>query len=162
MLYNKKAGNLLPVVNGCSSEVDIAECYKNVFQKNSVPNSRINVDKLNQRFKTDYRSFLSTHKSACDCKKMYIDPLNVIDALGNMKLGKSMDESQIAAEHLHYAPLNFLLRVSILFNSMLGHAFVPKDFRSGFMIPIIKDSNGNKADTSNYRGTTISPIFHTF
>ena len=84
--------------------------------------------------------------------------MNVIDALGSMKVGKSMDESQISAEHLHFAPLNFLLRVTTLFNSMLGHAFVPNQFRSGFMIPIIKDSNGNKADTANYRGITISPI----
>ena len=41
---------------------------------------------------------------------------------------------------------------------MLRHSFVPKEFRSGFMIPIIKDSRGNKADTANYRGITISPI----
>ena len=28
----------------------------------------------------------------------------------------------------------------------------------GFMIPIVKDLHGNKSDTSNYRGITISPI----
>ena len=46
----------------------------------------------------------------------------------------------------------------MLFNVMLKHAFVPKQFRFGHMVPIIKDQQGNQADRSNYRGITISPI----
>ena len=157
-LYNKKSGVLPPVVNGCSSNTDIAECFKDAFQRNSVPNNRINVEKLNSRFAADYDAFLSAHNASCDCKRTYIDPLNVIDALGGMRSGKSMDEAQISAEHLQFAPLNFLLRITTLFNMMLRHLFVPKEFRSGFMIPIIKDTRGNKVDTANYRGITISPI----
>ena len=75
-----------------------------------------------------------------------------------MKCGKSADESSISAEHLHYAPLNFLIRLTRLFNLMLKHSFVPREFWSGFMIPILKDLHGNHSDTSNYRGITISPI----
>ena len=157
-LYNKSSGHLPPVVNGCSSKADIAECFKNVFQQNLVPNDTNNVEKLNRRFTADYNAYVSAHRANCDCKQSYIDPLNVMDALNNMKLGKSMDETEISAEHLHLAPLNFILRVTALFNAMLKHAFVPKDFRSGFMIPIIKVSRGNKADSGNYRGITISPI----
>ena len=157
-LYNKNSGDLPPVVNGCSSKSDIAESFKVAFQQNSVPNNKRNVEKLNDRFVTDYNEYISAHSTSCNCKQSYINPLNVIDALGSMKAGKSMDEGQIAAEHLHFAPLNFLLRVSALFNLMLRHAFVPNDFRSGFMIPVIKDTRGNKADTGNYRGITISPI----
>ena len=41
---------------------------------------------------------------------------------------------------------------------MLQHSFVPNQFRSGFMIPIVKDTHGNHGDSSNYRGITISPI----
>ena len=41
---------------------------------------------------------------------------------------------------------------------MLSHAFVPKQYRSGFMIPIIKDSQGSHSDVGNYRGITISPV----
>ena len=89
---------------------------------------------------------------------IYISPLNVIEALNSMKTGTSADEPGISAEHLHYAPLNFLIRVSDLFNGMLRHSFVPREFRSGFMIPLVKDLHGNLADSGNYRGITISPI----
>ena len=84
--------------------------------------------------------------------------VNVIDALLNMKKGKSADEYKISAEHLLNAPLNYLIRLAVLFNAMLKHATVPKQFRFGFMVPIIKDHQGNKADVNNYRGITISPI----
>ena len=41
---------------------------------------------------------------------------------------------------------------------ILKHAFVPSQFRSGFMIPIIKDQQGDRSDPNNYRGITISPF----
>ena len=41
---------------------------------------------------------------------------------------------------------------------MLRHAFVPKQFRFGFIIPVIKDHQGNLSDTGNYRPITIAPI----
>ena len=80
-----------------------------------------------------------------------------MDALLNMKTGKSADGEGIFAEHLHYAPLLMFKRLSSMFNAMLNHSFVPHQFRFGFMVPIIKDQSGNHADTSNYRGITISP-----
>ena len=88
----------------------------------------------------------------------HVTTIDVIDALLVMKSGKSADSDLISAEHLHHAPLNFLTRLTSLFNLMLKHSFVPLQFRQGFMIPLVKDQQGNHADTSNYRGITISPI----
>ena len=59
-------------------------------------------------FSVSYGEFMDKHKEACNCKSIYITMFNVIDALGNMKCGKSSDKANISAEHLHYAPLNFL------------------------------------------------------
>ena len=75
-----------------------------------------------------------------------------------MKSGKCADADSISAEHLHNAPLNFLQRLACLFNSMLKHSFVPDQFRRGFLLPLVKDQQGNLSDTGNYRGITISPI----
>ena len=61
----------------------------------------------------------------------------MIDAAICMKKGKSADECDISAEHLHNAPLALLQRLSALFNAMLKHSFVPSQFRCGFMVPII-------------------------
>ena len=75
-----------------------------------------------------------------------------------MKRGKSSDEDGISAEHLHHAPLNLLIRLTSLFNMMLSHSFVPSQFRFGFMVPVLKDLQGNRGDTNNYRPITIAPI----
>ena len=82
----------------------------------------------------------------------------MIDAICGMKAGKCADENELSAEHFHHAPLSLLLRLTSLFEKMLAHAFVPSQFRSGFMIPIVKDNNGSHSDVSNYRGITISPV----
>ena len=95
-------------MDGCSSKPEIAECFKASFQRNSVPNNKSNVEKLDLRFSVSYGEFMDKHKEACNCKSIYITMFNVIDALGNMKCGKSSDKANISAEHLHYAPLNFL------------------------------------------------------
>ena len=41
---------------------------------------------------------------------------------------------------------------------MLHHGFVPRQFRFGTIVPIVKDHQGNLSDTDNYRGITMSPI----
>ena len=90
-----------------------------------------------------------------------ITPLNVLDAAICMKKGKSADESEISAEHLHNAPVLLLERLALLFNTMLKHSYVPHQFRLGFMVPLVKGNSGNHASTGNYRGyrgITISPI----
>ena len=157
-LYNKNKSHLAPVVNGCSSEADIANCFKDSFSSNSTPNNKDNVEKLQQRFTAAYDSYVAQHSSDCDCKPIYVSLPQVVDALLGMKSGKSADEDNISAEHLQHAPLNFLVRLTSLFNMMLRHAFVPKQFRFGFMVPIVKDQQGNHADVANYRGITISPL----
>ena len=75
-----------------------------------------------------------------------------------MKSGKCADEDELSAEHFHNAPLSLLLCLTSLFNKMLTYAFVPSQFRLGFMIPIIKDNNGSHSNVANYRGITISPV----
>ena len=157
-VYNKNKSDLAPVVNGCSNRKDIAETFKTNFSNNSVPNNDENVTKLNERFKASYEKYVHTHSENCDCKESYVKTIDVIDALGAMKCGKSSDEDGISAEHLHFAPLSLLVRITILFNLMLKHAFVPEQYRLGFMIPIVKDQQGDRSDPNNYRGITISPI----
>ena len=157
-LYNKNKSHLAPVVNGCSDKVDIANTFKDSFSKNSKPNDEQNVKKLNERFAENYKVYVAKHNKSCDCNSFCITSLNVIDAISSMKTGKCADANNISAEHFHYAPLSMILRLTSLFNLMLKHAFVPKDFRMGHMVPIVKDQQGNRADPNNYRGITISPI----
>ena len=91
------------------SKASIADCFKNCFEQNCVPNNKSKVDLLNSRFTAQYEEYEARHSKSCVCQRNYISPLNIIDALGGMKCNKSADESGISAEHFHYAPLSLLL-----------------------------------------------------
>ena len=111
---------------------------------NCKPNNAFKVNNLNDRFDSKYCEFCASLS-------------HVIETICGMKPGKCADEIGLIAEHFHSAPNSLLTRVMALFNAMLVHASVPKQFRLGFMIPIVKDSQGNHSDVGNYRGITISP-----
>ena len=157
-LYNKNKSQLSPVVNGCSSGEAIATSFMHSFHSNSTPNNQHRVDRLNDAFSTAYDEYVSNHSESCDCGNRNITLNTVVDALLCMRDGKSCDEDGISAEHLHNAPLNMLQRLTTLFNQMLKHSFVPRQFRLGFMVPIVKNHHGNLTDLNNYRGITISPV----
>ena len=157
-LYNKNKSHLAPVVNGCSSKQAIANSFKDNFQKNCQPNNAEKVASLNTHFNELYENYKSNHHSMCNCGTINLTLNNVFDGLSAMKSGKCADDHGISAEHFQYAPFNFLVRLTSLFNLMLMHAFVPKQFGLGSIIPLIKDQQGNHADLNNYRGITISPI----
>ena len=148
-LHNKNKSHLPSVVNGISSKEGIADSFMNSFRKNSIPNNIDNVKKLEDKFESEYADYVASHNDACDCKPSYISTLDVIDALSAMKKGKSADEDEITAEHLHHSSLNILIRLTNLFNSMLYHSFVPRQFQTGFMVPVVKDNHGNLADINN-------------
>ena len=157
-IYNKNCSQFPPVVDGCSDKKAIAEAFRLSFQSNSEPNNRNKVEDLNNEFSDRYKTFSEIHQNECNCKHYDITVESVIEAICSSKSGKCGDDDEINAEHFHYAPLNFILRLSQLFKSMLNHSFVPNQFRLGHMVPIIKDTNGSASDITNYRGITISPI----
>ena len=45
--------------------------------------------------------------------------------------------------------------ITLLFNCMLTHGTAPDELLLGTMIPLIKDSRGNKECSENYRALTI-------
>ena len=157
-LYSKKNSHLPPVVEGNSDRNDIAECFRQSFQTNAQPNNKQKVDDVNEKFKTVYEKFHSSHASQCQCDKFNVTLENVFDAVHTLKAGKSADDDGISAEHILFAPLTFILELHKLFKAMLTHSFVPIQFSRGTIVPIIKDQQGNRGDVSNYRGITISPI----
>ena len=157
-IYSKNNSKFAPVVEGCNTRQDIADVFQKTFEKNSRPNNEERVEEIKNDFAASYPEYVERHKDNCDCDSYTVNLAQVIDAMCNMKSGKSADDDDIQAEHLLHAPSNLLIRITALFNSMLSHAFVPQQFRYGTIIPIVKDTQGNNADSGNYRGITISPI----
>ena len=75
-----------------------------------------------------------------------------------LKKGKCCDDAKINAEHFFFAPLSLFDRITALFQQMMLHGYVPHQFQSGTIVPIVKDRQGDCGDMNNYRGITIAPI----
>ena len=157
-LYSKKHTHLSPVVDGKSDKKEIAEAFRQSFEKNAQPNNEQKVNEVNDSFKVAYEKLQSSHGSQCQCDNYKITLENVLDAVHALKRGKSMDDDGICAEHIMFAPYAFYVELQKLFNEMLCHSFVPTQFARGTIVPIVKDQQGDRSDVSNYRGITISPI----
>ena len=157
-VYSKKASNFPPVVDGHSSKTGIASAFQRSFQANSKPNNLTKVEELNSKFNEKHREYSLNHAQNCDCAQFNISLDTMIDAVFNMRQGKSPDDDGLQAEHFQNGPLILLLKLTSLFNYMLAHSHVPSQFRLGTIIPIIKDRNGNASDVGNYRGITIAAM----
>ena len=141
-----------------SSKKDISNSFKSHFINISKPNNMDRVEKLNSDFDRDYAKLLVSHESSCNCSSCRISLDVVIDATFSLKKGKSMDDDMITAEHFFNAPLSLFDRLTGLFNAMLQHSCVPRQFQLGTIVPIVKDRQGSLGDPHNYRGITKSAI----
>ena len=155
-IYSKDKSHLHPVVNGVSDKREIASSFSSHFEQISQPNNAEKVDLLNAKFQSMYCDAVTVHE--CKCQSHNISLQIVLDAAFSMNKGKCCDDEMISAEHFFDAPLTMFDRLHQLFNSMLRHSFVPSQFQSGTIIPIVKDRHGDKGDMNNYRGISIAPI----
>ena len=80
------------------------------------------------------------------------------NALAKLKIGKSAGPDGISAEHLKYAGPKLVVLLSLLFNAMLIHGFLPNDLMKCELIPVIKDLGGDLCSSDNYRPIAIASI----
>ena len=156
-MYSQGKSHLHTVVNGVTAKKDIVDSFKDHFVRVSQPNNHSRVQQLNQEFETQYAKVVNEH-NCTDCNSHHFTLENIIDAVFSMKKNKCADDQAINAEHFFNAPLALFDRLQHMFNSMLRHSFVPKQFQRGTIVPIVKDRNGDQGDLNNYRGVTIASI----
>jgi hypothetical protein len=85
----------------------------------------------------------------CKCHEYSITVENIFDGVLNMKPGKSCDDREIFSEHILLGSYSLFLRFAHLFNSMLRHGYVPSHFKSGVIVPLVKDHQGNISSPDN-------------
>ena len=115
------------------------------------------MSQLDAEFQNEFDSAKSSH-SNCTCASYNVTLDCILDATFKLKKGKTSDDEGISAEHLFDAPLVLFDRLTVLFNKMLLHGFVPCQFQRGTIVPIVKDRQGILSDLHNYRGITLAPI----
>jgi len=128
------------VIHGYSDELSIAKNFAAIFQSACMPNSPALHDSLKAKFKVQFDG----HR---DEQSIAFCTVEMVDAcIRQLKRGK-------AAGH----PI-LLIHLFFLFNILKLHGTVPHDFCKGIIIPLIKNSDGDKTSSDNYRGITLSPV----
>ena len=156
-MYSKNKSDLHTVVDGKTTKNEIAESFRGHFVKVSLPNSQERVHLMDRDFRDKYSETLENHTN-CSCATHNVTLEGVLDATFKLKKGKCSDDAHVSAEHFFNAPLVLFDRLQLLFDKMLIHSFVPHQFQRGTIIPLVKDSRGDKSDMNNYRGITIAPV----
>ena len=92
-----------------------------------------------------------------------ITPYDILDALKNIKCGKSSGIDGISAEHFVFAHSCIHVLLSLLFSAFITHGYLPGMFMKTAIVPIIKNKTGDTSDKNNDRPialvTAASKIF---
>ena len=139
-------------IDGSVGDTDIAEMWKCHYKSllNSVKNDE---------FKNSVKSDINQQHP----NSIIITPFNVLDALKNIKCGKSCGVDGISAEHFVFAHSRIHVLLSLLFSAFITHGYLPDMFMKTAIVPIIKNKTRNTSDKNNYRPialvTAASKIF---
>jgi len=74
----------------------------------------------------------------------------VMKAIQNCKDNKAPGEDRVPAEFFKNAPIEFIHRLTGVFNKIFNSANVPEEFRKSIIFPLFK--KGDPGDPGNYRG----------
>ena len=87
---------------------------------------------------------------------------NILDALKDIKFGKSSGIDSISAEHFVFAHSRIHVLLSLLFSAFVMHGYLPSMFIKTAIVPITKNKTRDTSDKNNYRPialvTTASKI----
>ena len=87
-----------------------------------------------------------------------IEVAEVVKAVRHLKMQKAAGLDAIQPKHVKYGGGMLALYLSISVTMFLRHSFVPHQFLSSVIVPIIKDRCGDITDMNNYRGIAISSV----
>ena len=75
-----------------------------------------------------------------------------------LKKGKAAGIDCLTAQHISLARPILIVHLTLLFNILFKHCLVPDGFGHGIIVPLIKNMDGDRMTSGNYRGITLSPV----
>ena len=139
-LNGKSSAPIASTIGNCTGPNAIAEQWKNHYSSilNSVPPGR------HYKGTTEFLESTTYYKET-------LSAIGVKNAIADLKLGKASGLDTLSAEHFRYASNRISVLLSLCFNAMLIHSYVPKAFSDTVLVPIIKNKKGDITDIDNYR-----------
>jgi exonuclease III len=83
---------------------------------------------------------------------------DIYDAISKLPNGKSSGVDNIKGEHLKYAGDHLCYLLSVLFNAIFVHGYLPKEMVKSVIVPIIKNKTKSCNDKTNYRPVTLANV----
>ena len=62
------------------------------------------------------------------------------------------------SRHIFHSHLALMYHLKILFTAVINVDYVPEDFGTGIVIPIVKHKCGDVSHIDNYRPVTLNPV----
>ena len=140
-------------IDGCNDSSQIANKFAEVFANACTSNSITTSKKLYDEFESCKLAYFDAN--TCD-DNVCIDVELLSKCISGLKRGKAAGLDGIEVEHITFAHPIVQSLLIILFNSILHHGYVPQEFGSGIIVPIVKDKCGDITSSANYRGITLS------
>jgi len=153
--WRSKFGNqqLPSVIDGASNEKDIADRFATAFQSVCVPNSAERHEQLQSQFIARFARY--TGDAYGDGN---IDVELVEKCVNKLKKGKASGVDHLTAEHISLAHPVLIVQLTLMFNILTKYSLVPDAFGHGIIIPLLKNPDGDRTASGNYRGITLSPV----
>ena len=143
------------MIDGSMNYPDIANSFSRTYSSVYTDSPANNT--LREKFNQKYQTYFANHVN--DSLTPYLFSwTDMTDAVFKLKVGKSAS-TFIKAEHIFHGCPELLCFLHLLFNGLISHSYLPHDFLCGTISPIVKDSNGDTTDSSNYRPITLGPTF---
>ena len=144
-------------VNDSNDGATVANAFAQSFESSYCTSSS------NAAAKAEFEAHLSNANNVVQHDVHNITPslitVELVDkCMRKLKLGKAGGPDGLSAEHLINAHPALIINMCLLFRGIATHGYVPKDFGSGIIVPLLKDKLGDVNDLSNYRGITLIPV----
>jgi hypothetical protein len=152
-IQNVNCKNITPVattIADVSGSFNICEMWHDYFKDtlNSSTNACVNNLAFLQRLHPVGNS--STEVFTAD---------EVQCALKRLKKNSSTGNDGLSSEHFVYAHESLSDYLTVLFNCMLTHNYIPQKFMDTLIVPLLKEKKGNITDKDNYRPIAITCVF---
>ena len=119
--------------------------------------SQPNTDRNDKTYRDTVVEFLSQQKYLSENIPV-IDSMMISEKICKLKLHKAGGHDSIQNENVIHAGSSLAIHLSLLFNALLRHSFVPDDFRTGIIKPLPKVKHGDLSNVDMYRGITLTPV----
>jgi len=148
-----RRSNLPGVVDDCSGDADIAQCFGDKYRDlySSVPYNVDEISSLKQQLNDDI-------KLQCESSNAAVDAGEVYNAIRRLNMGKSDGTAGLSSDHFLYANCDLSVHLSMLIAGLINHGCIPEELAVSTVIPIPKSRTGGLAVSDNYRGICLSSI----